>query len=127
MRTHLRSRLRNWRRAENLGSGTTQRQQNAHPQMRGLHLGPAAAQGLGVLQAAQRGSGGGGLVFVGVGVFLLGSAAGPCGHKTNLGVAVGRGWDARSIAVAWPSDAVYKAMLEKPPFFNGLLGGVACN
>src|ERR1700689_4117693 len=99
MRTHLRSRLRNWRRAENLGSGTSQRQQNAHPQMRGLQLGPAAAQGLGVLQAAQRESGEGRLLFRALDSFRIDSAGGAYGHHTNLGMVVGRSWDARSIAV----------------------------
>jgi hypothetical protein len=33
----------------------------------------------------------------------------------------GRSWDDRSIAVDRHGDSVYKEMLEKSPFFNGLL------
>src|SRR6266481_3077930 len=63
MRTDLCACMRDRRWAASLVARSVEREQNAYAQMCGLQFGFVAAQSLGFLQAAERGSGGGGLYF----------------------------------------------------------------
>src|SRR5882762_1990531 len=114
--------MRDRRWAASLAARSVEREQNTYAQMCGLQFGFVAAQSLGLLQAAERGSRGGGLyfcVFRSIGI-------GSCDRLPEYGLDDRMVVDwARTIAGYGSYDLLHPAQhqfSEKTPFFNGLLG-----
>ena len=104
-----------------MGAGADQREQSAHAQMCSVQFGTAAAESLGLLQAAKRGGGGTGLVFRVFDGFDSGRDDSRPDNGPVVGLVVGRFRLAGDIVGSKPLHPIHQRMSEKVAFFNGLL------
>ena len=108
-----------------MGARSDERQQSAYAQMCGVQFGIAAAENLGLLQAAQRENGGSSFLAA----FAPGDRDRRRRHLENepddpwlagrIGVVAGNGYS-NCLCSHNP------LLSEKSPFFNGLLGSIGC-
>ena len=92
--------------------------------MRGLQSGSVAPQGLGFVQAAQRGSGGGGFVFGVFDALALSNVQSQPRDRPSLDLLAEYLRIAPGIAGGPSNDLACAYLPQKVPFFNGLLGGI---
>ena len=104
-----------------MGARADQREQSTHAQMCSVQFGTAAAESLGLLQAAERGGGGGGLVFRVFDGFDSGRGDNRPDNGPVVELVVGRLRLAGDIVGSKPLHPIHQPMSEKVAFFNGLL------